>query len=209
MKKFSVKLNLQPEQYLQLRKLQLSFVDVCNAIIPTVKQNQCWNRVALHHMVYHHMRERFPHIGSQMICNAIYSVCRVAKQLFQNPDSLWYLKSDETRFPRIVFKPDFPVFLDRHTLNFKGDQVSIYTLNGRMRFDLNLSQRNICQFKDEKLVEIRLVHDASEYSLHFYFAEEGTSEKVFKDNLLSNQVAISRNNETTKKLLSKSEKAYL
>jgi hypothetical protein len=68
-----IALNTSPRQHQQLRQLQQAFAAVCNALAPLVRETRCWNRVALHHMAYKQLRERFPELGSQMVCNAIYS----------------------------------------------------------------------------------------------------------------------------------------
>lgn len=76
--KFSlhIPLDTSPEQTLRLQALQRAFAEVCNALAPRVQQTRTWNRVALHHMAYKQLRTQFPEIGSQMVCNAIYSVSR-------------------------------------------------------------------------------------------------------------------------------------
>ncbi|MCU0922625.1 MAG: hypothetical protein MUF16_20270, partial [Burkholderiaceae bacterium] len=69
-----IPLKTSPRQHEQLVQLQRAFAEVCNALAPLVQQTRCWNRVALHHMAYKRLREGFPGLGSQMVCNAIYSV---------------------------------------------------------------------------------------------------------------------------------------
>ena len=56
-----------------------------SAIAPLVQQTKVWNRVALHHLAYRQLREQFPEMGSQMVCNAIYSVSRTGRLVFQHP----------------------------------------------------------------------------------------------------------------------------
>ena len=60
-----IPLDTNPEQLARLVSLQLAFMEVCNAVAPTVQKSRCWNRVALHHMVYRSLREQFPALGSQ------------------------------------------------------------------------------------------------------------------------------------------------
>ncbi len=43
-------------------------------------QTKVWNRVALHHLMYRNLRDQFPEMGSQMVCNAIYSVSRTCRE---------------------------------------------------------------------------------------------------------------------------------
>ena len=66
-----VPLNTTPEQYARLQALQTAFAQVCNALAPEVQRSRVWNRVALHHLHYRSLREKFPALGSQMVCNAI------------------------------------------------------------------------------------------------------------------------------------------
>ena len=83
---------LQERQPLQLPlALQAAFAQVCNALAPLVQSTRTWNRVALHHMAYKTLRERFPAVGSQMVCNAIYSVSRHSRALFQTEGSPFFL----------------------------------------------------------------------------------------------------------------------
>ena len=56
-------LNANPEQLARLVALQAAFAVVCNALAPTVQQTRVWNRVALHHLTYRSLRERFPDSG--------------------------------------------------------------------------------------------------------------------------------------------------
>ncbi|OIQ77990.1 hypothetical protein GALL_403110 [mine drainage metagenome] len=180
-----IRLNTNPEQLLRLKELQQNYVALCNAISPIALANRCWNRVILHHMVYHKMREQFPNTGSQMICNAIYSVCRVFRIILQHPQSPWSVEaSPGTRLPAIVFLEQTPVFFDRHTLNLKGSQLSMYTLNGRIRFALELSAEDQRRFHEEKLKEILLVNDAIGFGLNFQFLN---GEDVIADPLLADQ----------------------
>lgn len=169
---FIIPLTTNSEQLHRLKSLQTSFVEICNAITPIIQASACWNRVALHHMAYHKMRIQFPDMGSQMICNAIYSVCRIARVMFQNPQSPWNIeKNPAIKLPKIFFLPQSPVFFDRHTLSIKGNRLSMYTLNGRIRFDLGLSEDEQNMFHHAKLKEVLLVNEQDTFSLHFHFGE--------------------------------------
>ena len=189
--KFSIRLTPSADQLQRLHALQANFVEVCNAIAPVVQETRCWNRVALHHMVYHKMREQFPQIGSQMICNAIYSVSRACRKILQHPQSPWNIeRNEEMKLPRIFFLRHSPVFFDRHTLNLTGRKLSMYTLDGRIRFALALSENEQQMFHEEKLKEVLMVEDAVGFSLHFHFddgavqASKGAvADADFPDNL--------------------------
>ena len=69
-----IPLETTPAQVQRLLQLQQGFAQLCNALAPLVQQTRVWNRVALHHLAYRQLREAFPQMGSQMVCNAIYSV---------------------------------------------------------------------------------------------------------------------------------------
>ena len=155
----SVVLNTTPDQQARLQALQLAFAQVCNALGPLVQANRCWNRVALHHLAYRQLRERFPEVGSQMVCNAIYSVSRAARLVYQHPQSPFNVGRGggvQPALPLLHFLPAAPVFFDRHTLSMKQNQLSMYTLDGRMRFQLTLPAEQVALFERSRLREVVL-----------------------------------------------------
>ncbi len=166
-----IPLNCSLEQSARLRELQVAFAGVCNAIAPVVQQTRCWNRVALHHMLYRGLRDRFPAMGSQMVCNAIYSVSRSARAVLQHPASPWNVqRHPEQPLPLIRFADSAPVYFDRHTLSIRDGQLSMFTLDGRMRFELHLGPAGEARFHDEKLLEVVLAGDGHQgYALTFRF----------------------------------------
>ena len=165
-----IPLNPTPEQKARLLALQQSFAQVCNALAPMVQQTRVWNRVALHHMAYKGLRERFPTMGSQMVCNAIYSVSRAARVVFQAPGSPFHLSRFAGKpLPLLRFSDNCPVYFDRHTLSLKGTQASMYTLDGRMRFELALSPEALQAFHARRLLEIVLQRQGQGFSLTFTF----------------------------------------
>jgi hypothetical protein len=168
-----VTLDASPEQAQRLMALQAAFAEVCNALAPLVQQTRCWNRVTLHHLAYKSLREQFPNIGSQMVCNAIYSVSRTARNLFQHPASPFHLSRLQGKpLPLLRFVDDCPVYFDRHTLSLKDGSLSMYTLDGRMRFLVSLSPEDERSFHDNKLREIVLSRDASgTFQLAFLFGD--------------------------------------
>lgn len=164
-------LNTSPQHAQRLVSLQHAFAAVCNALAPLVQQTRCWNRVALHHMAYKQLRQQFPGMGSQMVCNAIYSVSRSCRLVYQHPKSPFNLaRLGDKPLPRLQFLPQSPVYFDRHTLSIKDGQVSMYTLDGRMRFQINLAPGDEQRFRDEKLREIVLSAHGAGFQLAFYFA---------------------------------------
>ncbi len=170
----SIPINVPPAVAAQLRHLQHAFADVCNAIAPIVRETRCWNRVALHHLVYRSLRERFPQLGSQMICNAIYAVSRTCRAVFQTPASPFNIaRFGDRLLPQLRFAPDAPVYFDRHTLSIRDGIVSMLTLDGRVRFRLSISEANEQRFRQERLREILLLERAGQYQLRFVFALAG------------------------------------
>jgi hypothetical protein len=168
-----IPLNTTPEQLQRLLALQQAFARVCNSLAPLVRETRIWNRVALHHMAYRKLREAFPEMGSQMVCNAIYSVSRAARQVFQAPGSpfhhtMWAGKP----LPLLQFADSAPVYFDRHTLSLKDGQASMYTLDGRMRFQLTLQPEIECAFHERKLLEIVLQRVGDTFELSFIFGLE-------------------------------------
>ena len=152
-----VPLNTNPEQFARLQALQSAFAEVCNALAPEVKKSRVWNRVALHHLHYRALREKFPALGSQMICNAIYAVSRASRLVFQTQGSPFNLtKLGNKALPLLQFADSCPVYFDRHTLSIKGTKLSLFTLDGRMHFELTLPEEQLLLFKVAKLREISL-----------------------------------------------------
>ena len=170
-----------PEQFERLRALQVAFSDVCNAIAPVVQSTRCWNRVALHHLVYRTMRERFPALGSQMICNAVYSVSRAARLVLQHPKSPWNVNGRPgAPLPLMQFSRSAPVYFDRHTLSLKGSVLSMFTLDGRIRFALRLAPSDQARFQRQKLLEVVLVGTPDGFDLTFQFAGPNATGKLQK-----------------------------
>ena len=168
-----IPLNTTADQLARLHALQVAFANVCNALAPIVQQTRVWNRVALHHLSYRNLRERFPDMGSQMVCNAIYSVSRTSRLVFQHPQSPFNVaKMADKPLPLLKFSNTCPVYFDRHTLSVKSGQLSMYTLDGRMRFALALKPADEANFNEKKLREIVLsLRPDGLYELSFLFSD--------------------------------------
>jgi hypothetical protein len=165
-----VPLNTTPEQYARLQALQTAFAQVCNALAPEVQRSRVWNRVALHHLHYRALREKFPALGSQMVCNAIYAVSRTSRLIFQTPASPFSLaKLGNKPLPLMQFADSCPVYFDRHTLSIKANKLSLFTLDGRMHFELTLPEEQLLLFRVAKLKEIVLTRRIDNaYELAFW-----------------------------------------
>jgi hypothetical protein len=168
-----IPLNTTPEQLARLQALQVAFARVCNALAPTVQQTRVWNRVALHHLTYRSLRAQFPEMGSQMVCNAIYSVSRTCRLVLQHPQSPFNLaRLGGKPLPLLRFSDTCPVYFDRHTLSVKAGQLSMYTLDGRMRFALALKPEDEATFNEKKLREIVVSARAEGgFQLSFLFSD--------------------------------------
>ena len=120
----ALKLNLSQEQSDALLETQKVFAKACNQAISFVVENRCWNRVALHHLCYYHIRENIPSLGSQMVCNAIKKVCSSYKVL--------KIKKSQN-VPTIKFKNTGSVHYDKRTYSVKDSILSLYTVTGRIK----------------------------------------------------------------------------
>jgi hypothetical protein len=173
-----ISLNGTAEQLASLLALQQAFAQVCNALAPLVQQSRCWNRVTLHHLAYKPLREKFPAIGSQMVCNAIYSVSRTSRLVYQHPQSPFNLSRLAGKpLPLLRFADTCPVYFDRHTLSVKEGKLSMYTLDGRIHFQLGLRPEDEASFHEKKLREIVLSRAATgSFELAFLFSEMSDEE---------------------------------
>lgn len=180
--KSTVSITLQgtPEQLASLLALQKAFAQVCNALAPLVQQTRCWNRVTLHHLAYKSLRAQFPAIGSQMVCNAIYSVSRTSRLVYQHPQSPFNLaRLGDKPLPLLNFQDTCPVYFDRHTLSVKDGHLSMYTLDGRIRFHLALQPEAESSFHQNKLREVILARSAqNQFELSFWFSQPPVDEQT-------------------------------
>lgn len=135
----SLKLLASPGQAESLAALAGVYADACNAIVPFAQEHRCWNRVALHHLSYYPIRERFTALGSQMVCQAVHRVTDAYKALKANKGI-----ARDKPVPVITFRPT-SVNFDKRTYSIKGDTLSLFTLSGRARvpFTCGKHQRNL------------------------------------------------------------------
>ena len=124
----SIRLETTKAQSQALCELREAFLSACTQIVPFARENRCWNRVALHHLVYSKIREH-SRLGSQMVCNAIFAVCKAYKSR---------ALSQEEEVPLIRFHKQRSVHFDRRTYTFKGTTFSLYTLNKRITVPFHL-----------------------------------------------------------------------
>jgi len=124
----SIKLKTTKDQSQLLSNLQNAFLMACNSIVPFAVEHRCWNRVALHNLSYTKIRSS-SQLGSQMVCNAIFSVCKAYK-------SRSILKSEPV--PAIHFHKNGSIHFDKRTYTIKGKFLSLYTLQGRICVEMKM-----------------------------------------------------------------------
>jgi hypothetical protein len=150
-------LHASAQQTTRLVELQCLFAQACNVLSVLARDHRCWNRVALHHLGYRRVREVFPALGSQMACNAVYSVSRSCRWVYQDPGSPFNMaRMGERPLPLLRFADSCPVYFDRHTVSVKAQRLSMFTLDGRLKFDTALGVDEQDAFHSKKLREIVL-----------------------------------------------------
>ena len=94
--------------------------------------------------------------------------------VFQHPQSPFNLaRLGDKPVPLLRFADSCPVYFDRHTLSLKAGQLSMFTLDGRMRFQLALAARDEERFHTQKLREIVLSRRSDGvYELAFMLVSE-------------------------------------
>jgi len=135
----SLKLQTTAEQSAALTALAQTFAAACTAIVPISVEHRCWNRVALHHLAYYPVREQFPALGSQMVCQAVHRVADAYKGLKANAGI-----TKDKPVPVITFAPT-SVNFDKRTYSIKGEVLSLFSLGGRIKVPLvcGKHQRNL------------------------------------------------------------------
>lgn len=159
MKKVICPLNIPAERKGFLEALQKRFAEACNTTAELARKHHCTARVALHHLAYHTLRQQFPDLGAQLACNAIYTVARLFKQLNLPRNA---------PLPQLHFTATAPVFFDQRTLTLKDRQVSLFTLDGRLRFELDVPPEIVQMLKEENIREIVLFRHHGRYALAFF-----------------------------------------
>ncbi len=108
-----------------------------------------------------------------MVCNAIYSVSRASRLVYQHPHSPFNLgRLGDKPLPLLQFQDTCPVYFDRHTLSVKDGHLSMYTLDGRIRFHLALQPEAEASFHEKKLREIVLARTPQDqFELSFWFSQ--------------------------------------
>jgi len=146
----SIRLDVSSEQAAALTALQAAYADACNRLVPIVMAHRCWNRVDLHHLAYARLRKETP-LGAQMVCNAIFSVCKAYKA----QKELGRIKKDEP--VPVVHFDRASVHFDKRTYAIKGERLSLYTLSGRIVVPMVLGEHQRRIMASGKAKEAELV----------------------------------------------------
>jgi hypothetical protein len=81
----------------------------------------------------------------------------MARLVYQHPKSPYNpALNPGAALPLLRFAESCPVYFDRHTLSLKPGQLSLFTMDGRMRFELTLGEDKLAVFDQAKLREIVL-----------------------------------------------------
>lgn len=147
----TIKLNATPEQFSALLALRAAYADACNRLVPIVVEHRCWNRVALHQRSYSRLRAQLP-LGSQMTCNAIFSVCKA----YRTQLALGRIGPGKP-IPFVHFKQS-SIHYDKRTYRFIREGLSLYTLRGRVLVGMRLGehQRRILKSGDVREADLVL-----------------------------------------------------
>ena len=68
------------------------------------------------------------------------------------------------------------MYFDRHTLNLKNSRVSMYTLDGRIKFNLKLDDEQASLFRDAHLREVVMTAQDEGLILTFNFDDQHATE---------------------------------
>ena len=124
----SIRLDTSSDESTKLLQLKEAYWSACNQIASDARENRCWNRFALHKLVYSKVRKTSP-LGSQMVCNAIFSVCKAYQ-------AKGILPREEV--PLIHFRKGKSIHFDKRTYKIKGEVISLYTLGKRIQVKMRL-----------------------------------------------------------------------
>lgn len=164
----TIKLQCNEENAAKLGALHGVFTSVCREITTYAAEANCWNRVNLHHLTYHRIRRSYPLLGSQMTCNAIYSVSKMAKEKIEN-EKKYKRKIDGKEIVEHIYQNKIEIYFDRHTLSIKNKALSLFTMEGRIKFKVNIDEETELKINKNKLKEIILTELGGNYILTFEF----------------------------------------
>lgn len=147
-----IKLTLAESEAQALALLQDRFTLACNRGAEIALAEKERNRVRLHHLCYYTLRKEFPELGAQMCCNAIAKASQALKVL---------------KRPRpVLFKNGCSVHFDKRTYSLKGAVLSLFTLDKRVRIQLEISPYHKSFLDQGKVKEAELVRKGKRWFFH-------------------------------------------
>jgi putative transposase len=155
----ALKLKTTSQQREALLKTQELFADGCTELAKLAAKNRCWNRHQLHQITYYSLREQFPELGSQMVCNAIRKVCGGYK-------ALQIKKGEEV--PTISFRKSASVHYCARTFSLNRDEkwVTLFTLQGRIKCSFQLGERQLQYLTENEVREGELIRKGADWYFH-------------------------------------------
>ena len=168
-------LRVDDDQYEALGTTHAAFIRACNYVMGLVHETGCQNRVAIHHLAYRSLREKFPNLGAQLSCNAVYAVSRIVGRR-----SIGFAK-ESIKAPSENFTANDPVIFDRHTLSLKNGCLSIFTLEGRMKLMVNPRSQVWSIFPRSQLKEVQMFKRNRKFFLIFLF-QSNDEQKIIGKN---------------------------
>ena len=160
--KLTLKLKLKTSQE-ELKKLSdtvQKFSEASNQVSLLIKESNIKNHVILHRLYYYQIKSQFD-LPAQMTCNAL-------------KRALFAYKSGNKK-TTITFKQNASMPFDDRMLSFKNNQVSILTLNGRIKLNLIIYGAKAQELLNNRKGESILVIKNNKAFLHIiYDAPEAT-----------------------------------
>lgn len=171
MKKISLKLPLKNNDLYCFAQLRSTFVQACNDVSLAVLSSHSKSRSVVHGLIYGLLREKYPHLGAQLSCNAIYAVTKIYKQVA--------ISVRDLKKP-IIFAPSFPLIYDSRTISFFPRRISIFTPSGRLSLPLD-SDDLYKQIQKMGIKEVLLYQKAEDLILDIRFKNFGDSLDIDQD----------------------------
>jgi len=165
----AIKLATTAEQDAALTALAAEFARGCNIAAGMAAEARCTNRVALHHRAYYPVRER-TRLGAQMTCNVMRAVASAYRTLKANKRL-----PGEGAFPVIGFRERGAVHFDKRTYAIRGENLSLYTLDGRMAVAMRPGAFQRDYLAQGRPSEAKLVHRSGTWSFHLVLEIEAPS----------------------------------
>jgi putative transposase len=148
----AIKLTITESEAQALAAMQDQFSAACNRVAGIALAEKERNRIRLHHLCYYTLRNEYPELGAQMCCNAIAKTAQALKAL---------------KRPRpVLFKNGCSVHFDKRTYSLKGEILSLFTLQKRIRIQLDISSFHKQFLEAGKTKEAELVRKGKRWFFH-------------------------------------------